>query len=57
VEAIDVDGDGAVARGVRQDVMVSTAGKGSVRDRAFSFKLKRSGPGWIIESYAEGEGR
>ncbi|HUG38016.1 MAG TPA: hypothetical protein VML54_13750, partial [Candidatus Limnocylindrales bacterium] len=51
VEAIDVNGDDALARGQRQDIAVSLTGKGFVKEGAFNFKLKRAQSGaWVIDA-------
>jgi serine/threonine protein kinase len=51
VEAIDVNGDDAQARGQRQDIAVSLTGKGFVKEAAFTFKLKRAASGtWVIDA-------
>jgi hypothetical protein len=50
VEAIDVNGDEAQARGSRQDIAVSLTGKGFVKDGTFNFKFKRNTAGWSIAS-------
>jgi ketosteroid isomerase-like protein len=50
VESLDVSGDQAVVRGLRQDNLVSRSGQSFRNESAFTFRLKRTPEGWVIDA-------
>jgi hypothetical protein len=50
VEALDVTGDDAVVKGKREDNLVSKGGQSFRNESSFTYRLKRTGDGWIIDS-------
>ena len=50
VEALDVSGDDAVVKGKREDNLVSKGGQSFRNESSFTYRLKRTGDGWIIDS-------
>ena len=50
VDSLDVQGDQAVVKGRRTDTVVSRAGQSFRNDSAFTYRLKRAGPRWVIDA-------
>jgi hypothetical protein len=50
VESLEVQGDQAVAKGRRQDTLVSKGGQSFRNESGFTYRLKRSGARWIIDA-------
>jgi hypothetical protein len=50
VDSLDVSGDEAVVKGRREDNLTSKDGQSFRHESSFTFRLKRTGEGWIIDA-------
>jgi len=50
VDSLDVTGDEAVVKGRREDNLVSKSGQSFRNESSFTFRLKRTADGWIIDA-------
>jgi len=50
VDSLNVTGDEAVVKGRREDNLVSRSGQAFRNESSFTFRLKRTSGGWVIDA-------